>query len=127
MKFFIYTTFCEKYNTLLEKYWILFFLRKPGGFQWSALAWGVLEPSYACVNFSRLSIVLVDGKQDLSEVVFSALVGFWLLEKYPTFLFCENLVNFNEATLNLHTHVWIFSPLVNSVSLWQAAFEWGSV
>jgi hypothetical protein len=34
------------------------------------------EPSYACVNFSRLSIASVDGEQDLSEVVFSALVGF---------------------------------------------------
>ena len=29
----------------------------------------------------------VDGKQHLSEEVFSALVGFSLLEKYPT-LFC---------------------------------------
>ena len=26
------------------------FLQKPGGFQWSASAWGSLEPSYACVN-----------------------------------------------------------------------------
>ena len=46
------------------------------GFQWSALAWGALETSYACVHFSRLSIASVDGKQHLSEVVFSALVGF---------------------------------------------------
>jgi hypothetical protein len=35
--------------------------------------------------FSRLSIVSFDGKQHLSEVVFSALVGVSLLEKYPTF------------------------------------------
>ena len=35
--------------------------------------------------FSRLSITSVDGKKHLSEVVFSALVGFLLLEKYPTF------------------------------------------
>ena len=44
-----------------------------------------------------------------------------LLEKYPTFFFLENLVDFNEAhlheaTLNLHTHTWIFPPPVNSVS-----------
>ena len=35
-----------------------------------------------------------------------------LLEKYPTFFFCVNLVEFNEArlheaTLNLRTHAWI--------------------
>ena len=32
---------------------------------------GDLEPSYACVNFSRLSIASVDSQQHLSEVVFS--------------------------------------------------------
>ena len=37
------------------------------------------------MNFSRLSIASVDGKQHLSEIVFSALVGFSLLDKYPTF------------------------------------------
>ena len=37
---------------LLEAYPIIsFLLRKPGGLQWIALAWGDLEPSYACVNF----------------------------------------------------------------------------
>ena len=36
-------------------------------------------------NFSRLSKVSVDGKQHLSEVMFSAVVEFLLLEKYPTF------------------------------------------
>ena len=30
---------------------LIIFLQKPGGFQWSTLAWGNLEPSYACVNF----------------------------------------------------------------------------
>ena len=55
-----------------------FFLWKPCGFQLSALAWGDLEPSYACVNFFCLSIASVDGKQNLSEVVFSALVVFSL-------------------------------------------------
>ena len=35
--------------------------------------------------FSCLSIASVDGKQHLSEVVFSVLVAFSLLEKYPTF------------------------------------------
>ena len=35
--------------------------------------------------FSCLSIASVDGKQHLSKVVFSALVGFSLLEKYQTF------------------------------------------
>ena len=43
-----------------------------------ALARGDLESSYACVNFFRLPIASVDGKQDLSEVGFSALVGFSL-------------------------------------------------
>ena len=38
------------------------------------------------LTFSRLSIASVDGKQHLSEVVFSALVGFSLLENYQTFL-----------------------------------------
>ena len=38
-------------TTLLEKYLTLFcFLQKPGGFQWSALAWNDLEPSCAYVN-----------------------------------------------------------------------------
>ena len=35
--------------------------------------------------FSRLSIASADDKQHLSEVQFIALVGFSLLEKYPTF------------------------------------------
>ena len=35
--------------------------------------------------FFRLSIASVDDKQHLREVVFSALVGFSLLGKYPTF------------------------------------------
>ena len=64
---------------------IYFFLRKPGGFQWSTLAWGDLKPSYSCVNLSRLSIASVDGMQYLNEVVFNALVGFSLLDKYLTF------------------------------------------
>jgi hypothetical protein len=50
-----------------------FFLRKPGGFQGSALAGGDLEPSYACVNFFHQS-VSVDGKQHLSDIVFRALI-----------------------------------------------------
>ena len=35
-----------------------------------------LEPIYAYVNFSRLSLSSVDDKQHLSEVKFSAMVGF---------------------------------------------------
>ena len=35
---------------MLEKY-LTFFLCKPGGYHWSALAWGNLEPSYACMGF----------------------------------------------------------------------------
>ena len=35
-------------------------------------------------TFSRLSIASVDGKHHLSDV-FSALIGFWLLEKNLTF------------------------------------------
>ena len=62
-----------------------FFLRKTGGFQWSGLVWDYLEPPRACVNFFRISIASVNGKHHLSEVVFSALVGFSLLEKYPIF------------------------------------------
>ena len=54
-----------------------------------------------------------------------------LLEKYPNFFFWESLVDFNEArlheaTLNLHMHAWIFFLTVNSISWWQAAFEWSS-
>jgi hypothetical protein len=57
-----------------------------------------------------------------------------LLENNLTFLFfCENLVDFNEAclheaTLNLHMYACMdfFLPF-NSVSWWQAAFEWSSV
>ena len=60
-------------RTLLKNY---YYLQNPGGFQLSALKWGDLEPSYACVNSSRLSIASVDDKQHLSEVVFGALVGF---------------------------------------------------
>ena len=50
---------------LSEKYPTLFF----NGFQRSALAWGDLEPSNACVNFPRLSMASVDGKLHSSEVV----------------------------------------------------------
>ena len=65
--------------TLLEKDpTFYFFLRKPGGFQWSTLAWGDLKPSYSCVNLSRLSIASVDGMQYLNEVVFIVLVEFSL-------------------------------------------------
>ena len=35
--------------------------------------------------FPHLSIASVDGKRHLSEIVFNALIGFSLLEKYPTF------------------------------------------
>ena len=66
---------CRQYYSVTK---VSDFLRKPGGFQWSALAWGDLEPSYAYVKFYRLSIVSIDGKQHLSEIVFSALVGFSL-------------------------------------------------
>ena len=39
------------------------------------------------MNFPpHFSIASVDGKQHLSEIVFSALVGYSLLEKYPIFL-----------------------------------------
>jgi hypothetical protein len=38
-----------------------------------------------CEFFSCQSIASIDGKQHLYEVVFSALVGFSLLEKYPIF------------------------------------------
>ena len=41
----------------------------------------VLQPSYAYVNFSRLSIASVDGKQHFSAVVFSAVVGDFILRK----------------------------------------------
>ena len=46
-----------------------------------------------------------------------------LLEKYPTFSFCENLVDFNEAhlhhvTLNFHTHAWISSCLSMASTIW---------
>ena len=44
-------------------------------------AGGDLETSYACVNFFRLSIAPVHGMQHLSEVVFSALVGIFIVRK----------------------------------------------
>jgi hypothetical protein len=53
-------------------------LRKPDGFQWSALVRGDLKFDTNKRIFSRLSVASVDGKQHLSEVVFSALVGFSL-------------------------------------------------
>ena len=68
-------------TTLLKSIRPYFFLQKPGGFKWSALAWGDLEPPYAYVNFFHLSIVSVDGKQHLSKVVFSTLVRFLLSER----------------------------------------------
>ena len=48
--------------------------------------------------------------------MFRALVWRSLLEKYLALFFCGNLMYFNEArlneaTLNLHTHAWIFSRL----------------
>ena len=61
---------------------IRLFFTKPGGFQLSALAWGDLELSYAYVIFFRLSIASADDKPHLSEVVFSALVGFALQGKW---------------------------------------------
>ena len=57
-----------------------YFLEKPGGFQWSVLAWGDLEPSYA----SRLSIVSVDGKQRLCEVVLALSSIFYCKENVET-------------------------------------------
>ena len=54
------------------------------------------------MNFFRLSIASVDDKQHLSEVVFSALVGISLLEKYPTLFFCEPSyasVNFSRLSI----------------------------
>ena len=53
---------------LYEKIAEYFFFAKPGGFQLSALAWGDLEPPYLYVNFYRLLVVSVDGKQPLSSV-----------------------------------------------------------
>ena len=49
----IRTIVCQDYITLLEKC-PTFSFRKPNEFQWSALAWDNLEPSYACVNFFRM-------------------------------------------------------------------------
>ena len=74
---------------LLEKYPTLFFLRKPGAFQGSHLHEATLKLHTNTCTFYCLSIASVDDKQYLSEVVFSALVGFLLLEKYPL-LFCPS-------------------------------------
>ena len=54
-----------------------------------------------------------------------------VLERYPTLLFCENLMDFNEVhlhemTLNFHTYSWFFSRL-SIFSWWQATFECVSV
>ena len=63
---FFYTTLLEMYPT--------FVYRKPNGFQWS----------FACMHdfFSHLSIAPVDGKQHLSEVVFSARLTFIVYHEY---------------------------------------------
>ena len=66
------------YITLLEKYLTLFCFAKTWWISMKPLARGDLEPSYASVNFSRLSIASVDDEHHLSEIVFSALVGFSL-------------------------------------------------
>ena len=65
------------YTTLLEKYPTLFYLRKPGGFQWR-LHEATLNLHTNTWIFSRLSIGSVDGKQRLNDIVFSALVKFSL-------------------------------------------------
>ena len=57
-------------------------LRKHGGFQWCALAWGDLESTYACVIFFRLSIASINGKHYFSKVVFSVQVEFSLYGKW---------------------------------------------
>ena len=62
------------YATMLKMYSTLFFLREPGGFQWSALAWDDLAPSYPYVNFFPPVNSVSWWQAHLNEIVFSALV-----------------------------------------------------
>ena len=62
----------------VRKVYDIIFLKNLVAFN-GVLARGGLEPSYACMNFfSCLSLASVNGKQHLTEVGFSALVGFSL-------------------------------------------------
>ena len=107
---------------ILEKYPTLFSLRKPRRFQWSALARGDLEPSYACVIFfSRPSIASVDGKQHLSVVVFSALVEFSLQGKWR-----NNLVSRSYPYTQDSSAVVLIMVFMKTGSLFvESSMSWG--
>ena len=66
------------YSTLLEKYQSLSFCEKLVDINEARLLEASLNLHTHAWIFPRLSISSVDGKQHLSEVVFSALVGFSL-------------------------------------------------
>ena len=70
----------------LEKYLTFFYCENLVDFNEAHLHEATLN-LHICMReiFSHLSIVSVDDKQRLSELVFSALVGFSLLQKCPTF------------------------------------------
>ena len=46
--------FLESMRSVRKVSDLIFVVQKPGGFQWSTLAWGDLEPTYACLNFFRV-------------------------------------------------------------------------
>ena len=60
------------------------FLLELGGFQWSALAWGDLQSSCACVHFPRLSIASFDGEalQHMSYRVCAIIIPASRLQTY---------------------------------------------
>jgi hypothetical protein len=76
---------------------------KTGGFQWSSLA---LEPPYTCVNFSCLSIASIDGEQHLSEVVFSALVGFSKIQTITKEYYRDVLHCLRDAVWHKRSELW---------------------
>ena len=60
---------------------IFFLLRNPGNFNDARLHEATFDLHTCARIFSRLSIASVDGKQHLSKVVFSVLLGFSLQGK----------------------------------------------
>ena len=93
---------------LLEKYPTLFFCENLVDFSEAHLHEATLNLHTHAWIFYRLSVTSVDGKQHLREIVFSALVRFSLLEKYPTFGLKKNRHTWSVRNL-ITFKVW-FSP-----------------
>ena len=107
-------SWCNIIRGLLEKYPTLFFFAKTW---WISVKHACMRRPWILIRrrefFSRLSIASLYGKQNLREILFSALVGFSLLEKYPNFGWekksdAESLVirqkNYESSTRNVLEH-----------------------